>query len=63
MAIVIPQVSPYIVAKYQRILRFAIRPHSIYIQEWHDPDKQWLPLPYKVMIEELDAIVQQWSTE
>ena len=30
---------------------------------WRDPDKQWLPLPYKVTTEELDAIVQEWSTE
>ena len=64
MTIVVPRVPPYVVSKYQQnILQFAIRPHSIYIQARRDPDQQWLPLPYKVTTEELDAIVQEWSVE
>ena len=60
---VVPQVSPYTAAKYQQILRFAIGLHYIYIQARQDPDKQWFPFPYKFTIEELDAIIQGWSTE
>ena len=59
----IPRVSPYAAAKYQWLLRFAIGPHSIYIQERKDPDRQWLPLDYKVTMKELDAIVQDWPME
>ena len=47
-------------AKYQWILQFSIGPHSIHIQVKRDPDWQWLPLPYKVTTEYLDAIVQYW---
>ena len=47
-------------AKYQRILRFAIGPHSIHIQAKQDPDRHWLPFPYKVTMEDLDTIVQDY---
>ena len=62
-SISVPQVSPYVAAKYQQILRFAIEPHSIYIQARWDPNQQWLLFPYKFTIEELDAIFQEWSLE
>ena len=47
--------------KYQRILQFSIGPHSIHIQARRDPNRQWIPFPYKVTIEEFDAIVQYWA--
>ena len=59
-AIAVPWVSPYAMAKYQRILWFAIGSHSIHIQARRDPDRQWLPLPYKVTTEYLDTIMQDW---
>ena len=63
VAIAIPRVSPYLTAKYQRILHFSIGPHFINIQVRWDPNKQWLPFHYKVTIEELDAIFQEWLTK
>ena len=59
-AIVVPRVSPYAMDKYQWILRFAIGPHSIHIQARQDPNRQWLPFPYKFTTEEMDAIMQDW---
>ena len=58
--IAIPRISPYTVAKYQRIIRFAVGSHSIHIQARWDPNKQWLPLPYNITTDDLDAIVQEW---
>ena len=61
--IVVPRLPNYAVAKYQWLIQFAIGPHSIYIQAWRDPEKQWIPMDYKVTDEELDAIVQEWPTK
>ena len=47
-AIKFPCLSNYAAAKYQRLIQFTIEPHSIYIQARRDPNKQWLPLAYKV---------------
>ena len=62
-AIKVPHLSHYTVAKYQWLIQFAIGPHSIYIQVWRDPDKQWIPLAYKVTNEKLDAIVKEWPAK
>ena len=59
-AIVVPRISPYTMAKYQRIIQFAVSPHSIHIQVRRDLDKQWLLFPYKITAKDLDAIVQDW---
>ena len=50
-AIAVPRVYPYVATKYQRIIRFSIGPHSIYIQARWNLDQQWLPFPYKVTTE------------
>ena len=47
-------------SRYQRIIQFSIKPHSIYIQARRDLNKQWLPIAYKITDEELEAIVQYW---
>ena len=59
-AVAVPRISTYTVAKYQRIIQFAVSPHSIHIQVRSDLDKQWLPFPYKITTEDLDVIVQDW---
>ena len=63
IAVKFPRLSNYAAAKYQWLIQFDIGPHSIYIQERWDPEKQWLPLAYKFTNEELDALVHEWSVE
>ena len=53
----VPRLSNYAMTKYQRLI--PLKPHSIYIQARWEPDKQWLPLSYKVTDEELYSLVQE----
>ena len=39
-----------------------IGPHSIHVQERHDPERQWFPTPYKLSDEELEVIIDDWPT-
>ena len=59
----IPRLSDAAAVKYQQIMQFTIRPHTIQIQARHDLDKQWLPMAYKVTDEDLDATIQDWLTK
>ena len=44
------------------IARFSIGPHTIQVQDRCDPKKQWFPMSYKVMDEEVDAVIDDWTT-
>ena len=63
MTIKVPHLPNTATSKYQRIIRFAVNPHSIYIQAHRDPDKQWLPMAYKITDAELEVIVQYWLVD
>ena len=63
MTIKVPHLPNTATSKYQRIIRFAVNPHSIYIQAHRDPDKQWLPMAYKITDAELEVIVQDWPVD
>ena len=63
IAIKVPRLLNYATAKYQRLIQFTIRPHSIYIQAQWDPNKQWLPLAYKFIDEELDDLINECLVE
>ena len=41
-------------------MRISIAPHTIQIEAHCEPDKQWLPMAYKVTDAELELVVQDW---
>ena len=63
MTIKVPHLSTSTTSKDQRIIWYAIKSHSIYIQKRRDPDKQWLPMAYKITDAELEAVVQDWPAD
>ena len=63
MTIKLPCLPNTATSKYQRIIRFAVNPHSIYIQARRDPDKQWLTMAYKITDAELEVIIQDWLVD
>ena len=63
MTIKVPCLSNTTASKYQRIIRFAINPRSIYIWVHRDPDKQWLPMAYEIIDAELEVTIQDWPVD
>ena len=60
VAVKVPQLLEEAATKYHRIACFAIGLHTIHVQAWNDPDKQWLSMPYNLLDEELNMMVNDW---
>ena len=57
----IPCLTKEAMTKYRRVMQFAMGWHIIHIHVRWDMDHQWLTMTYKLVDEELDAIIDDWT--
>ena len=62
-AVKVPRLTEEATTQYQRIARFSIRSHIVYVQAWWDPAKQWTPMRYKVTDAELQELINGWPAK